>query len=395
MPGKKKKTATKRSKKSIEKVEDTESMPNNIVELEVSWSRTTEVWTKFILLFFTFFSPFMITALFLWMFPPSILRSMDPQSMTFQFFRIFFDLVVIVISILCFKLILEKSYCEFNLCLLPNINDKNNGNYIFKPLDTTWGKATRVWWRYIWLSFAYSLPVIILIIATWAYFTSSLKSKGSENQTFIHLNIAAVGISIIAGIFISLYTMKSLLKKKFKDFHIALIENESYSKSSDISLKQALTSDLSIKKIDYRVLLFSIYIFIAYMFLTYHIIICILYFNSQYTSINFFIKEHKYVESLLYDIMTSINSLLSYFITGYIIAYLTKYSKLRNALYFSAFLIVLSIIEELFSKTMNMSLIRHIADDYVLPLTVVPAGAFLRVYVIRKKASKPFLLAKA
>ncbi|MGR6862648.1 hypothetical protein ACU5EH_25125 [Aliivibrio salmonicida] len=87
-----------------------------------------------------------------------------------------------------------------------------------KVLDVTWEYAIKLWWSWVWRTFAFGLLgsfilSMVVIILTIGY-------EGIVPTSFF---IATGLISFFIGLFCQVFTLKKLINKKFKHYKLTLV----------------------------------------------------------------------------------------------------------------------------------------------------------------------------
>ena len=101
-----------------------------------------------------------------------------------------------------------------------------------EKVEVTWGATLKVWWSFVWRCTVFSV-ILGLIVGFIVGFVLGIIGKPELGGT------VAVIFGFLAYIFVSIWVLKRILGKKYKDFSIALIKRVESEQGTLISKSNA------------------------------------------------------------------------------------------------------------------------------------------------------------
>jgi hypothetical protein len=94
---------------------------------------------------------------------------------------------------------------------------------VLTELTPTWEKIIRIWWAYLWRNFIAVL--VSMIIAFIVVIIADIILRALQVPTNI-IKIITMVIVFISSLIISVFPLKMIIGKKFRDFSLIIVKNE-------------------------------------------------------------------------------------------------------------------------------------------------------------------------
>jgi ABC-type nitrate/sulfonate/bicarbonate transport system permease component len=94
-----------------------------------------------------------------------------------------------------------------------------------EKIEVTWGTTLRVWWSYVWRSALFSMLLGFVLGLIGGIIVGIV---GGTHQTAS--NVGAI-LGYLGSIPVSIWVLKKILSKKYKEFSVALVKEDNTSEA--------------------------------------------------------------------------------------------------------------------------------------------------------------------